>query len=85
MINIGIPSKGRLRNNVIKIFKNKKMNLISERGERDLSFNACQDVVPPETKGYCTVTDQASCTYTSKEECDGLGGDFDNQRCASCQ
>ena len=36
MINIGIPSKGRLRNNVIKIFKNKKMNLISERGERDL-------------------------------------------------
>ena len=36
MINIGIPSKGRLRNNVIKIFKNKKMNLISERGKRDL-------------------------------------------------
>ena len=36
MINIGIPSKGRLRKDVLKIFKNKKMNLISERGERDL-------------------------------------------------
>ena len=36
MINIGIPSKGRLRKDVLKIFKNKKMNLISERGKRDL-------------------------------------------------
>ena len=36
MINIGIPSKGRLRKDILKIFKNKKMNLISERGERDL-------------------------------------------------
>ena len=36
MINIGIPSKGRLRKDVLKILKKKKLNLISERGERDL-------------------------------------------------
>ena len=36
LINIGIPSKGRLKKNVLKIFKKKKLNLISERGERDL-------------------------------------------------
>ena len=36
MINIGIPSKGRLKKDVLKIFKKKKFNLISERGERDL-------------------------------------------------
>ena len=36
IINIGIPSKGRLRKNVLNIFKNKKLKLISERGERDL-------------------------------------------------
>ena len=35
-INIGIPSKGRLREDVLKIFKRKKLKLISERGERDL-------------------------------------------------
>ncbi len=33
---IGIPSKGRLKKDVLKIFKKKKLNLISERGERDL-------------------------------------------------
>jgi len=37
IINIGIPSKGRLRADILKIFKKKKLNLISERGERDLS------------------------------------------------
>ena len=36
IINIGIPSKGRLRKDVLNIFKNKRLNLISERGERDL-------------------------------------------------
>ena len=36
MINIGIPSKGRLRKDVLNIFKKKKLKLISERGERDL-------------------------------------------------
>ena len=35
-IKIGIPSKGRLRKNILKIFKKNKLNLISERGERDL-------------------------------------------------
>jgi ATP phosphoribosyltransferase len=36
MINIGIPSKGRLRKDILKIFKKNKLYLISERGERDL-------------------------------------------------
>ena len=35
-INIGIPSKGRLRKDVLNIFKKNKLKLISERGERDL-------------------------------------------------
>ena len=35
-INIGIPSKGRLRKDVLKIFNKRKLKLISERGERDL-------------------------------------------------
>ena len=35
-INVGIPSKGRLRADILKIFKKSKLNLISERGERDL-------------------------------------------------
>jgi len=34
-IKIGVPSKGRLRKNVLEIFKKNKHNLISERGERD--------------------------------------------------
>tara|TARA_B110001452_G_scaffold196732_1_gene166743 strand:+ start:81 stop:764 length:684 start_codon:yes stop_codon:yes gene_type:complete len=36
MINIGIPSKGRLRKDILRIFKKNKLNLVSERGERDL-------------------------------------------------
>ena len=36
LIKIGIPSKGRLRKDVLKIFKNKKLQLISKRGVRDL-------------------------------------------------
>ena len=36
IINIGIPSKGRLRKDVLNIFKKNKLKLISERGERDL-------------------------------------------------
>ena len=36
IIKIGIPSKGRLRKDVLKIFKNKKLQLISKRGVRDL-------------------------------------------------
>ena len=36
MINIGIPSKGRLRKDILKIFTRKKLKLVSERGERDL-------------------------------------------------
>ena len=36
MIKIGIPSKGRLRKDVLKIFDKKKLKIISERGKRDL-------------------------------------------------
>jgi len=36
IINVGIPSKGRLRKDILKIFKKNKLNLISERGKRDL-------------------------------------------------
>lgn len=36
LINIGIPSKGRLRKDILKIFKKNKLSLVSERGERDL-------------------------------------------------
>ena len=35
-INIGIPSKGRLRKDVLNIFKKNKLKLISKRGDRDL-------------------------------------------------
>ncbi len=35
-IKIGIPSKGRLRNDILKIFKKNNLSLVSERGERDL-------------------------------------------------
>ena len=36
IINIGIPSKGRLRKDILKIFKKNQLNLVSERGKRDL-------------------------------------------------
>ena len=36
IIKIGIPSKGRLRKDVLKIFKKNKLKLISSRGDRDL-------------------------------------------------
>ena len=35
-INIGLPSKGRLKHDTINIFKKNKLNIFSERGERDL-------------------------------------------------
>ena len=35
-INIGIPSKGRLKVGILDIFRKKNLKLISERGERDL-------------------------------------------------
>ncbi len=34
-IKIGVPSKGRLRKDVLKVFKKNKYILVSERGERD--------------------------------------------------
>ena len=35
-LNIGIPSKGRLKKDILNIFKKNKLSLSSERGERDL-------------------------------------------------
>ena len=34
ILNIGIPSKGRLRKDVLNIFKNNKLNLISDLGSK---------------------------------------------------
>ena len=34
-IKIGVPSKGRLRKEILEVFKKNKYDLISERGERD--------------------------------------------------
>jgi ATP phosphoribosyltransferase len=36
IISIGLPSKGRLKDDTINIFKKNKLNIYSERGERDL-------------------------------------------------
>ena len=36
IINIGLPSKGRLEHDTINIFKKNRLNIYSERGERDL-------------------------------------------------
>ena len=36
LIKIGIPSKGRLRKDVLKIFNKNNLKLISKRGKRDL-------------------------------------------------
>ena len=36
IIKIGLPSKGRLKDDTINIFKKNKLNIYSERGERDL-------------------------------------------------
>ena len=36
LIKIGIPSKGRLKKDVLNIFKKNKLNIFSEKGERDL-------------------------------------------------
>ena len=35
IIKIGVPSKGRLKKNILEVFKKNKYKLISERGERD--------------------------------------------------
>ena len=36
IINIGLPSKGRLKHDTVNIFKKNKLKIYSERGERDL-------------------------------------------------
>jgi len=36
MIKLGITSKGRLKKDILKIFKQRNLNIASERGERDL-------------------------------------------------
>ena len=53
IINIGIPSKGRLRKDILKIFKKNKLNLVSERGERDLIGSIKQLKNIKVLKGFC--------------------------------
>ena len=36
ILNIGVPSKGRIKTQILDLFKKNKLTLISERGERDL-------------------------------------------------
>ena len=36
VVNIGIPSKGRLREDILCVFKKNQLELVSERGKRDL-------------------------------------------------
>ena len=36
LIKIGIPSKGRLRKDILNIFRKNKLKLTSEKGKRDL-------------------------------------------------
>ena len=43
LIKIGIPSKGRLRKDVLNIFKKNKLKLSSKRGDRDL-FGSIQNM-----------------------------------------
>ena len=56
IINIGLPSKGRLKHDTINIFKKKKLNIYSERGERDLF-------------GYIKKIPNAKIIYLHAREC----------------
>ena len=56
MINIGLPSKGRLKQETINIFKKNKLNIYSERGERDLF-------------GYIKKIPNAKIIYLHAREC----------------
>ncbi len=56
IINIGLPSKGRLKYETINIFKKNKLNLFSERGERDLF-------------GYIKKIPNAKIIYLHAREC----------------
>ena len=42
IINIGIPSKGRLRNDILKIFKKNKINLVVDQKYFPISLNKIQ-------------------------------------------
>ena len=56
IINIGLPSKGRLKHDTINIFKKNKLNIYSERGERDLF-------------GYIKKIPNAKIIYLHAREC----------------
>jgi len=56
IINIGLPSKGRLKHDTINIFKKNKLNINSERGERDLF-------------GYIKKIPNAKIIYLHAREC----------------
>jgi len=56
IINIGLPSKGRLKHDTINIFKKNKLHINSERGERDLF-------------GYIKKIPNAKIIYLHAREC----------------
>ncbi len=82
--------EGQIVDSQFVYFRNKaeKLPQFKDQGleleTRDIGFSACQAIVPPETMGYCTVAAQATCTYTTRGNCDSVGGDFSNTRCAAC-
>ena len=54
IINIGLPSKGRLKHDTINVFKKNKLNIYSERGERDLfgRIKKLTNIKAPSSKRY---------------------------------
>jgi len=56
IINIGLPSKGRLKHDTMNIFKKNKLHINSERGERDLF-------------GYIKKIPNAKIIYLHAREC----------------
>ncbi len=85
-----LKDEGEIVDSEFVFFRNKceKLPAVEDEGldfeERELSYTACKNIVPPLTKGYCTVEAEAFCIYTTKEDCDGREGEFDNKKCASC-
>ncbi len=59
ILNIGIPSKGRLRKDVLNIFKKNKLNLISENNscEYSLALWGWMPALEIHTSGYlCAIS-----------------------------
>ena len=64
ILKIGIPSKGRIRPETLKIFRLKKLTLISERGDRELigSIKEYPDIKILKQNGYFIA--MQNCRYS---------------------